>query len=65
MPVNEEEQGQLYLAQALRYSQEVVSNDNGECLDSRIDEAVRVRFDRVVNGLATVLQQHEEWNRMK
>ena len=54
-----EEQGQRLLRQAPIFSQEVVSDDDdAESLDSRIEEAVRIKFDTLVDELARVLQRH-------
>ena len=55
-----EEQGQRLLGQALLLSQEMVSDDDddAESLDSRMEEAVAAKFDKMVDELASVVQRH-------
>ena len=56
----EEEQGQRLLRQALMRSREKVPDDDNdaESLDSRMEKAVAAKFDKMVDDLASVVQQH-------
>lgn len=58
MSTNKEEQGQLPRGQAPNPFAKMVSGDDAESLDSRVEEAVQVTFDNLVNGLAREKQQH-------
>lgn len=60
LPINEEEQRRLQVAEALWRYQEAASDDDNESFYSRVKEAIRGRFDRVANELATVLQHNVE-----